>query len=214
MSTKKKNFFESLLVFSVITGILLPVRLLFVSYVSDNWFGSFGIISLISIILIILTKKGKLGKFGKIFERQIEKFHRGRGAKFVYIQGVILLTILGGTIYAIEVGNSEFYELKEQVISENSELSDPKHLLQQAENIAIHEWILAIVTLGIAFFVSFPQVSVVFAILNDTFDGWVLHFYTVAFVEYLELFGILIFYRISSSAQFKRIMKKKNEKTL
>jgi hypothetical protein len=31
-------------------------------------------------------------------------------------------------------------------------------------------------------------------------DGWLMHFYTVGFVEYLELMGILIYYKIS----FKR----------
>jgi len=49
----------------------------------------------------------------------------------------------------------------------------------------------------LAIFIAFPQLSAVLAVLNESFDGWVLHFYTVAFVEYLELFGILIYFRYS-----------------
>jgi len=35
------------------------------------------------------------------------------------------------------------------------------------------------------------------ASVDQIFDGWLMHFYTMGFVEYLELFGILIFYRIT-----------------
>jgi hypothetical protein len=33
--------------------------------------------------------------------------------------------------------------------------------------------------------------------IDETMDGWLMHFYTVGFVEYVELLGMLIFYRIS-----------------
>ena len=78
MFPKKVDLIEGLIVFAFITGVLLPVRLFFVTYVSDNWFGSFGIISAISISMIILAKKGKMGKLGQMIERQIEKYHRGK----------------------------------------------------------------------------------------------------------------------------------------
>jgi len=51
------------------TGLLLPVRLLFVTFVFDSWIGSFGVISVISISILILAKKGKLGEFGNMFQR-------------------------------------------------------------------------------------------------------------------------------------------------
>lgn len=207
MKNRKKNFFEGVIVFVVFTGLLLPVRLFFVTYVSDNWFGSFGIISLISISLIILTKKGKLGKFGKMFDRQFEKIQRGKKAKFVYFQVFVLLAILGGTIYSIEFGNSHFLDLKNEIVSENKELTDPEHLLSQAERITIQKLIISLFTLFISFFISFPQVAVIFAILNDTFDGWILHFYTVAFVECFELFGILLFHKILSRKWDQKIHK-------
>ena len=48
-----------------------------------------------------------------------------------------------------------------------------------------------------AVFFAFPKVAAVFAVLNDLFNGWLLHFYTVAFVEYVELFAILLFHRFT-----------------
>ena len=55
---------EALIVGSVMTGILLPVRLVFYNLVTDDWFGSLGLISLITALMIFAVKKGWLGKFG------------------------------------------------------------------------------------------------------------------------------------------------------
>ena len=89
MSNKKTNVLEGILVFAVMTGLLLPVRLVFVTYVSDNWFGSFGIISAISIVMIVMVKKGKLGKFGEIFERQLSKIQHGKKGIIVYNNNLV-----------------------------------------------------------------------------------------------------------------------------
>jgi hypothetical protein len=193
----KRNIFEGLIVFGVMTGILLPVRLFFVTYVSTDWFGSFGLISAISVIIVILTKKGKLGSFGKMFERQINKLQKGKKAKLVYGQSIIFLLILGGTIFAIEQGNTVYADLKEQILEENEELSNPEEILKKSEQLQAQDWIFGIMAMFLAIFIAFPQLSAVLAVLNESFDGWVLHFYTVAFVEYLEMFGILIYFRYS-----------------
>lgn len=197
VNSKKTNWLEGLIVFAVITGILLPVRLFFVAYVSDNWFGSFGLIGAISIVLLTLAKKDKLGRFGQMFNRQIEKFQHGKKAKIAYGQSILFLVILGGTIFAIEAGNSEFLELKNELMAEYEEFSEPEEFLAQTENIGFAEWVSGFVGLFLAIFFAFPQVAAVFAVLNEMFDGWVLHFYTVGFVEYLELFGILLYHRFA-----------------
>ena len=66
---KITNRMEAVIVFSVMTGIFLPVRFLFVTFVSDHWFGSFGIVSAFAIMMVVLSRKGKLGKFGEMFQR-------------------------------------------------------------------------------------------------------------------------------------------------
>ncbi len=197
MISKKREIIEGLIVFSVMTGILLPVRLFFVTYVSDNWFGSFGLISLVSISIIILTKKQKLGAFGRMFERQLAKLQHGKRAKLAYGQSVFFLLILGGTIFAIEAGNYQYEEIKAQINEDFSEFSDKGLLLEKSKEIKPEEWVYGIVGLILAVFFAFPQLAAVLSILNDTFDGWILHFYTVGFVEYLELFAILLIHRFT-----------------
>ena len=199
MLMKNKNFLEGFIVFSVMTGLLLPVRLFFVTYISTDWFGSFGIISAISVLIVILTKKGKLGRFGKMFERQMNKLQKGKRAKIIYGQSIIFLLILGGTIFAIEQGNSVHVDLKNQLLEEHKEFANPEEILKKTDELQFQDWIYGIVGMFLAIFFAFPQLSVVLAVLNDSLNGWILHFYTVAFVEYLELFGILIFFRISLS---------------
>jgi hypothetical protein len=193
----KKSFVEAFIVFSVMTGLLLPIRLFFVMYVSDNWFGSFGLISVISITVIVLTKKRKLGKFGEMFDRQLSKLQHGKRAKIVYGQSILFLLILGGTIFAIEQGNSTYVELKNEILKENEDFSDAGQILAKAEKISFQEWINGFIGMILAIFFAFPQLAAVFAVLNDSSDGWVLHFYTVAFVEYTELFGILLLFRFT-----------------
>jgi len=209
MLMKNKNFLEGLVVFSVMTGILLPVRLFFVTYISTEWFGSFGIISTISVTMIILTKKEKLGRVGKMFDSQMKKLQKGKRAKIIYGQSIIFLLILGGTIFAIEQGNSVYIDLKNQLLEEHEEFTNPEEILKKTNELKFEDWIYGLVGMFLAIFFAFPQLSAVLAVLNDSLNGWILHFYTVAFVEYLELFGILIFYKFSLSKNSLEVLDNK-----
>ena len=192
-----KSIYESIIVFAVFTGVLLPVRLLFVTYVSDNWLGSFGLISAISVGLIVLTKKEKLGAFGRMFDRQMNKIMTGKRGKFFFAEATLFLFILGGMIFAVEQGNSTYLDLKNQLLAEHPEFSDPKQILEKSEVLEIQDYLLGFVVMIASFFVAFPTFSAVLAVINHASDGWFLHFYTVAFVEYIELFGILVLYKLS-----------------
>jgi hypothetical protein len=109
-----KDIYESIIVFGVMTGLLLPVRLLFVTFVSDSWIGSFGVISVISISILILAKTGKLGEFGNMFQRQIEKLLKGKRKILVYIESVFVLVLLGGMIFTINEGNTTYSHVQDQ----------------------------------------------------------------------------------------------------
>ena len=188
-----RGIFESLIVFGVMGGLLLPARLLFVEYVSDNWFGSLGIISIISISVIILAKKKKLGFFGPMLERQMYKFQKGKRGLLVIGESIFLLLILGGMIFAIDQGNSVYSELKMQ----NMPTTSSEQILESAKELEASDWVVAFLMVPVALLTAFPQMSAAIASIDQSLDGWLLHFYTVGFVEYLELFGILIYYRIS-----------------
>jgi hypothetical protein len=180
------------------TGLLLPARLLFVEYISDNWFGSLGIISAISILVIILARKKKLGFFGPMFERQIYKFQKGKRGLLVIGESVFVLLMLGSMIFAIDQGNSVYSDIKLQTI-ENSPPTNPEQILELTNEWEASDWIVGFLMVPVMFITAFPQMSAGIASVDQSLDGWLMHFYTVGFIEYLELFGILIYYKISFS---------------
>ena len=190
-----KSGFESLLVFGVMTGVLLPARLLFVEYVSDNWYGSLGIISAISVLIIILTKKKKLGFFGPMIERQILKFQTGKKGLIVFGESIFLLLILGSMIFAIDYGYSYHVDFHKQSVTDTA--LTPESILEPTKNWNTFDWMISVLKTPLVFITAFPEMSATIALIDQKLDGWLMHFYTVGFVEYLELLGILVFYRVS-----------------
>ena len=193
---KLRGIFESLIVFGIMTGLFLPARLLFVEYVSDSWFGSLGIISIISISLIILVEKKKTGFFGPMFKRQMYKFQKGKRSLIVFGESALLLLLLGSMIFAIEQGNSVYSDLKPQNI-QNAPPSSTESVRDLVNSLEYSDWLIGFLMAPVIFFTAFPQMSAGIASIDQSLDGWLMHFYIVSFVEYVELLGILIFYKIS-----------------
>jgi len=179
--------------------VLLPARLLFVQYVSDDWFGSFGVISTLSLTVIVLSKKKKLGFFGPMFERQMYKFQKGKRGILIFGESVFLLLILGRMIFAINQGNSVYADLNYLFLKNDFSNDSSKDLLNFANGWGVNDWLYGFLMAPVGFITAFPQMSVVIASIDQDLDGWLMHFYTVGFVEYVELLGVLIFYRISFS---------------
>ncbi|MFQ5440718.1 MAG: hypothetical protein ACE5DL_04565 [Nitrosopumilaceae archaeon] len=199
-----KTIYESIIVFGVMTGILMPVRLLFVSYVSDDWLGSFGVISAISIAILILAKKGKLGEFGNMFERQIEKLLKGKRKILVYVESAFVLALLGGMIFTIEMGNTTYAEIQEEFFIDQ-DIENPEILVEHTRQWTINDWLNGFAVIPMALITTFPQMSAVIASIDGSLDGWLMHFYTVGFVEYAEFLGILLLYRFVVKTKPKKI---------
>jgi len=176
-------------------GILLPARLLFTEFVSDDWLGSLGVISAISLAVIVLAKKNNLGFFGPMLERQIFKFQKGKRGILIFAESAFLLVVLGTMIFAIDQGYSQHPEQKNMHISETVYQSN--HVLESAKKMTPSDWIFGTLMAPVGFVMAFPQMSAAMASIDQSMDGWLMHFYTVGFVEYLELVGILLYYRIS-----------------
>ena len=194
---------------ATVFGIPFDARLLFVEYVSDNWFGSVGVIAAISISVIILARKNRLGRFGQMLERQIYKFQKGKRGILVFGESVFLLLLLGGMIFAIEQGNSTYAELKMQTFK-GDPIESREQIIEQARELTNYDWFMGFITAPIAFVTAFPQMSAIIASIDERFDGWLLHFYTVGFVEYLELLGILVFYKITTKRKGALIISSQN----
>ena len=99
-----KGFTESVIVFGGMMGLLLLVRILFVSYVSESWIGSLGLLSAVSLLLLFLAKKKKLGKFGTMFERQMKKIQQGKLGVLVYGESIFSIVLILILIFAIDGG--------------------------------------------------------------------------------------------------------------
>lgn len=192
---KHSDFRENVIIFLVLTGMLLPARLVFVNFVS-SWFGSLGVISAVSVVIFVLTKKGKLGKFGKMFQRQMLKMQRRKRSKVVY--GCLTFSLIMNTIFvsAITLGNTAYSDIKSEMLKEE-DLTTKDRLMERAKNISALEWLGSLLLLVFAFVFAFPQVASAFSIVNDMSSGWLIHFQMVALVEQLEFFGLLLYFRFS-----------------
>ena len=76
-------------------------------------------------------------------------------------------------------------------------MEDPEQMLSEMQALTFQDWMRGFGAMFLAVFFAFPKIAVLIAAINDTFDGWILHLYTVGLVETLEFFGILIFFRFS-----------------
>ncbi len=195
---------ESVIVFLVMTGIFLPVRFVFVTFVSDHWFGSFGIVSAFAITMVVLSKKGKLGKFGEMFQRQMMKIHTGKRRKFIYTNMALTVFIMGLSIVSINLGNSIYFEQKNEILvmadSQGQSLREPADMQQLTEEfheISTAQLLEALVAMPVLLIYQFPYFTGLMAIENDLTTGFFLHFSTVGFVEVLEMIGVLVFYKIT-----------------
>ena len=198
------NRIEALIVFAVMTGLFLPVRFLFVTYVTDDWFGSFGVVSLLAISLVILAKKDKLGKFCRMFINQMMKVHTGKRRVFVYTHLAFGLIVMGLLITSINLGNSTYLEEKNHILAvakaQGQSLDSAEDLTQLTEKLgetSAEEFIDSFAQIGDLLFNQFPYFTALWAIEDDMPEGFLLHFSTVAFVEVLEFVGILIYFRIT-----------------
>jgi len=184
---------EKLIILAITTGIFLPIRVLFTAYVSEHWLGSLGLVSAFGLLFVVLIKQNKLGWFGRMFEKQMKKTIGGKTGKYIIFVSVLFLIYFGSSLYFIDKGNTIYFEDKEifsSVMSSNEftienipveKLNGPQPLL----NIAGIQWIT-----------NFDYaLSIAYAIMDDTTDGWLSHFIVVVFVEQLEMIGLLCFYR-------------------
>ncbi len=189
---QRDDFKEKLIVVGFLVGIFLPLRLVFVEYVSDQWLGNFGLISGLGLVLLILTKKGKLGRIGRIFEKQMKKVIFGKTGKFVVTLSILSLLYFGSTMIFMERGASIYSEDKVlfyDAIIQNNDLNhiNPNnlknlHIVYDSDN-----------RIYSTFDYTF---SITYAIMNEFSGGWLEHLYFILMVEQIEILGIFIFYRI------------------
>lgn len=186
-----KEFIETFSVGIILLFVLLPIRIIFVRYVADDWLGSFGLITGFSLLILYLSRKNKLGWFGRAFNRQMFKVHKGKRRIFVYSQLAIGFIFFAGTIYAIGLGDS-FYETEKIMVIESLDFKNIDQFVEKSqEDIRLRDLPLALMVFFYIVFFRFDLFAIMLASLNEITDGWVMHFATVFLVEDVELIGIL-----------------------
>ncbi len=191
--SKVKDFVESASVAIVLLVVLLPVRLLFVEYVSTDWLGSFGVVSAITAVLFVLAKKNKMGWFGRAYHRQLFKANRGKRRYLIYFNISVGIIFFSATIYGINLGHTD-YQTEVTQVKEMVPASNMQELVEQSSQETKPEHVpLAIILFIFILLFRFDVFSVLMSALNDISNGWILHFATVFLVELLEVAGILIF---------------------
>jgi hypothetical protein len=75
--------------------------------------------------------------------------------------------------------------------------------LGQTNEWIANDWFYGFLATPVAFVTAFPQMSAVIASIDGALDGWLMHFYTVGFVEYAEFSGILVAYRFVKKRKSK-----------
>lgn len=190
----RQDLKEKLIILGITTGIFLPLRVFFSTYVYDHWLGSLGLVSALGIIFVILIKKNKLGKFGQIFEKQMKKTIGGKTGKYIIGFSILFLVYFGGSLYFIDRGETVYSHDKEiffKIISTGEKFSP--------EDIPVNELHGPKLFVGVDSLMWISSLdyglSVAYAVMNEASDGWLSHLIVVIFVEQLEVLGLLYFYR-------------------
>jgi len=180
-----KETLEPIAIGAILIFILLPVRVLFVSYVTDHWLGSLGIVSLVSFIVLYLAKKDKLGWFGRAFVRQLFKIRNGKRKYIFFVGATFSLLYFGSIIIGVELSNTYLNELKTEVQTATG--------LDSLNDISYDLTIDDIQKTFYGIIARPDLLAISIGVMNDMTHGYLLHFAIVFVVEELELIGIYFF---------------------
>lgn len=192
LSIDKKEKYEKLATIAVFTGIFLPVRLLFYTYVSQYWLGSFGVMTILLVSLLYLSSRGKLGWLGKIISKHVLRFSKSKLGLVTISSSLFILYFFGNVIYGIEFAP----EPLKQTISAELESQGINTMQDVTTNAPRTHFEPAELVLGLLLLmIPNPVVHSIYGIINDMSNGWVMHFSTVIFIEQLEVLGMVVYFR-------------------
>ena len=181
--------------FGVITGIFLPLRIIFYNYFSTHWIGSVGLVSSFMLVLILLSHKRKLGCFGDLFLNQLTKTIKGKSGKVAIVLSFVIIVYFGSTLVWIDRGNTIYFNEK-QLIFQTLFLN---HGHDKIDVTKIHKIMnlrsenTLITTSNIGYVDQI--LSMTYSIMNDMMDGWMMNMSVILLVEQVEFLGFLLIYR-------------------
>lgn len=198
----KIRIFDTLVVSSLFLS-LLPVRVLFVEYVGDNWLGSFGLMTAIVTVVLYLTYKGKLGWFGRSVIRFFRKRHRKKRILIV-IQFVFATLMLSTFIYAVNFASDDKYmTLREEIVAllPNEGLNSTEEIAGQAIDDLKEQPEMLLVAFVMFFYLviyDFEKFALAMWTINNITGGLYLNLATIFLVEEIEVIGLFTFFHFFS----------------
>ena len=187
---------ETLIVLGFFIGVLLPVRLVFYNLVSEYWVGNFGVLSLMLIIILYLSYKQKLGYIGRLIIKRLNHIRHSRITKFFVIFQGILIIILGvicaGFMFGLNEPDTLIFEtaLKEKGVEKIDDLMN-----HPDAELSFNEWLLGFFGLAILPIINFGMYSSLMHVIDDLSGGWISHFTTIFFIESVEMFVVIVYFR-------------------
>lgn len=195
----KVRIFDSLVVSGFFLS-LIPIRLLFMEYIGDNWLGSFGVMTAFATMILYFTYKGKLGWFGRSIQRFFQKRHKKKRILFVIQMSFatfILVMFIHGVNYADTNDKFDFDKREILALLPNAGLDTTEKLTNKGieELMDKPEMILiAMVVFAHMMIFDFDKYALAVWIINDITGGIYMTLATIFLVEEIEVIGLFVFF--------------------
>ena len=192
----KTDLKEKLLTSFVFTGIFLPVRLFFYTYVTTWWLGSFGLITGIMLTILYFSRKNKLGWLGRIVNKQVSRLAKSKAGIFSLCIGVFLLISLANMLYGMSNPTQTTVKELEQVL-EDEGVTNLESYTARAKDVRFDllDFVLGVPVVLYIMVVPTEPGYALFSIFNGWTNNWMQHFMTVWFVQEIEIVGLVIYFR-------------------
>jgi hypothetical protein len=189
---------EYIIVIAIFTAVIIPSRLLVIYLFNDNWIGTIGVLTAVTAAILGLAHKGKLGKFGPMYIRFLNRLHRGRHSKYVYIMSGLFFVIAGSQIFFIHAGNN--FWLTDYVVDQIKTTST-------LPNASLYDQILnsqfnIVLPVGHTP-TEYEMLITMLAVVDRVNHGWYLYGWMVMFVEQIEVFTLLMITKVYTARMMK-----------
>ena len=188
---------EKAIFLGVTLGIFLPVRVIFYTYVSTWWVGSFGLITVILIFMLYLVKKEKLGYVGRVWKRQIMKISKGKLGIFTISSLIFSIIALSFIVYVTDINrNTEETETFVKQLAEQEGVIGLFDLYSTERLERLYGSSPDEIIDSFVFLLQHPKaLGIMYAVIDEMTYGYHQHFNIVWLVEACESLCLVMYFR-------------------
>src|SRR5690348_3802015 len=109
LKINKQDLKEKISVIGILCSGYIAIRLIFFTYVTEEWYYTVGIISVTGLLIYYLARYNKLGWFGRLFMKQLLSLTTRPNANIYYCYFFITIIASGITIFWVDEGNESLF---------------------------------------------------------------------------------------------------------